>query len=320
MREFLRNPFNYLYPTLPDGEPLIAMKLVFKSPAKINLGLHILSKRPDGYHELETLFQMVSLYDQIELELLPKGIEIECDMPGIPVDDSNLAVKAAKLVQEAWPKQAKGVRIRLSKKIPAGAGLAGGSGNAAGVLMGLNVLWDLGVGRKELIPLANRLGSDIAFFLTAPCALGRGRGEILEAIETTKKFAVILVYPGFPVSTPWVYQNLNFELTKKPKNISISKQFLSQSKIRLLGERLYNDLEPVVVKRYPEIQVIKAKLMAQGADGVLLSGSGSTVFALFEDPERASAVDIGQGNGKQFLTETITSFSEFLPGEILDRL
>ena len=298
------------------------MKLVFKTPAKINLGLSILGKRPDGYHELETLFQMVSLFDQIELEQLPTGIEIECDMPGIPLDDSNLAVKAAKLVQETWPNKAKGVHIRLSKKIPSGAGLAGGSGNAAGVLMGLNALWDLGVDRKELIPLANRLGSDVAFFLTAPCALGRGRGEQLEAIQTIKKFPVVLVYPGFPIATSWVYQNLKLELTKKPKDISILLQFLSQSKIGLLGKKLYNDLESVVLKRYPEIQVIKARLMAQGADGVLLSGSGSTVFALFDDPVRARATiaDIDRGDGKQFLTETITSFSEFLPGEILDRL
>jgi len=159
------------------------MKIKFKTPAKINLGLHIHGKREDGFHELETIFQMVSLYDDVELELLSSGIKLECDMPGVPTDDTNLVCKAALLLRQSYQVEGKGVSIRLKKKIPFGAGLGGGSGNAAGVLMGLNRLWDLNIEREKLLTLAAELGSDVPFFLTSPCALGMGRGEQLKALK-----------------------------------------------------------------------------------------------------------------------------------------
>ncbi|MFQ5450641.1 MAG: 4-(cytidine 5'-diphospho)-2-C-methyl-D-erythritol kinase [Nitrospinaceae bacterium] len=296
------------------------MNLTFKTPAKINLGLHILHKREDGYHELETLLQMVSLYDEITLESRPSGIELECGAPGIPTDSTNLAVQAAQLLRNAFPDRVSGVRIRLVKHIPSGAGLGGGSGNAAGVLMGLNRLWDLRLSRRDLVPLAARLGSDVPFFLTAPCAIGRGRGEILDPIQTTVKFKVLLVFPGFPIATPWVYRSLNLKLTKRENNISILKKFLAESKIACLGSRLYNDLEAVVCQRYPEIQAIKNDLLAQRANGVLLSGSGSAVFGIFDNPEQAKLAyaNFNPRGGGLFLTETITSYSEFLPDEMLN--
>ncbi len=296
------------------------MKLAFKTPAKINLGLHILSKRDDGYHEMETLLQMVTLYDHIELETLPNGIELICDKPGIPSDDTNLAVRAARLLKEAFPGKTTGVRIKLDKHIPAGAGLGGGSGNAAGVLMGLNVLWDLKLRREELAPLAAQLGSDIPFFLTSACALGTGRGEILTPVQPSKKFSVLLIFPGFPIATAWVYGSLKLKLTRPENNISILQKFLSQSDIACLGSELYNDLEPVVIQRFPVIQTIKGRLLDQQAKGSLMSGSGSAVFGIFDNFEQAKAAyaNIEENDWERALAETVCDLSEFLPEVILN--
>ena len=294
------------------------MKIKFKTPAKINLGLHIHGKREDGFHELETIFQMVSLYDDVELELLSSGIKLECDMPGVPTDDTNLVCKAALLLRQSYQVEGKGVSIRLKKKIPFGAGLGGGSGNAAGVLMGLNRLWDLNIEREKLLALAAELGSDVPFFLTSPCALGMGRGEQLKTLKPCAKFQVLLVFPGFPVATSWVYQNLKLKLTKRENNISILRKNLSLSDITSLGSRLYNDLEPVVIQRFPEIQVVKDELGAWGALGVLLSGSGSTVFGIFDDPEKARVACAGlNGTWERVIVETIESLTEFCPEDIL---
>ena len=295
------------------------MKLKFKTPAKVNLGLHVHGKREDGFHELETIFQMVSLFDDVELELLSSGIKLECDMPGIPTDDTNLVCKAALLLRKSYQVEGKGVSIRLKKKIPFGAGLGGGSGNAAGVLMGLNRLWDLNIDREKLFTLAAELGSDVPFFLTSPCALGKGRGERLKVLEPCSKFQVLLVFPGFPIATSWVYQNLRLKLTKRPNNISILRKNLSLSDITSLGSQLYNDLESVVIQKFPEVKVVKDELWAWGALGVLLSGSGSTVFGIFDDPEKAQVACASlNGDWERVVTETIESFTEFYPKEILN--
>jgi len=295
------------------------MKIKFKTPAKINLGLHIHGKREDGFHELETIFQMVSLYDDVELELLSSGIKLECDTPGVPTDDTNLVCKAALLLRQSYQVEGKGVSIRLKKKIPFGAGLGGGSGNAAGVLMGLNRLWDLNIEREKLLTLAAELGSDVPFFLTSPCALGMGRGEQLKVLKPCAKFQVLLVFPGFPVATSWVYQNLKLKLTKRENNISILRKNLSLSDITSLGSRLYNDLEPVVIQRFPEVQVVKDELGAWGALGVLLSGSGSTVFGIFDDPEKARVACAGLNRTwERVIVETIESLTEFCPEDILN--
>ncbi len=295
------------------------MKLKFKTPAKVNLGLHVHGKREDGFHELETIFQMVSLFDDVELELLSSGIKLECDTPGIPTDDTNLVCKAALLLRKSYQVEGKGVSIRLKKKIPFGAGLGGGSGNAAGVLMGLNRLWDLNIEREKLFTLAAELGSDVPFFLTSPCALGKGRGERLKVLEPCSKFQVLLVFPGFPIATSWVYQNLRLKLTKRPNNISILRKNLSLSDITSLGSQLYNDLESVVIQKFPEVKVVKDELWAWGALGVLLSGSGSAVFGIFDDPEKAQVACASlNGDWERVVTETIESFTEFYPEEILN--
>ncbi|WP_052338185.1 4-(cytidine 5'-diphospho)-2-C-methyl-D-erythritol kinase [Nitrospina gracilis] len=202
------------------------MKLKFRTPAKINLGLFVLGKRDDGFHELETLFQMVSLYDQIELESEDGGVSLDCDAPGIPTDGSNLVVRAAEMLRDSVPAAAgRGCRIRLKKQIPAGAGLGGGSGNAAYVLWALNRLWDLRLDRSALHEFAARLGSDIPFFLSAPQAVGRGRGEVLEPLEPSEKMHIVIIFPRLVVPTGEVYRGLNLELTTPRKRLVFCKNF-----------------------------------------------------------------------------------------------
>ena len=293
--------------------------LKFKTPAKINLGLHIHKKREDGFHELETLFQMVGWFDEMEMEKTSEKMEFFCDTPSIPNDDSNLVVKAVRLLQNRFPEKCRGVKIKLKKNIPFGAGLGGGSGNAAGTLLALNHLWDLNLSRAQLSQIASNLGSDVPFFLMSPCAIGKGKGEILLPIENPISFFILMVYPGFPIATPWVYENLKLKLTKAENNISILTNFLMRSEFAQFGAALYNDLELVVIKRYPEILEIKNELLNLGAGGALLSGSGSTVFGIFDNSEIAKKALARFTGGKYrvCLAKSITRFSEFFPEEML---
>jgi len=294
-------------------------KLKFKTPAKINLGLHIHKKRDDGFHELETLFQMVAWFDEMEMEETSEKVELFCDTPGVPSDENNLVIKAVRLIQNLFPKKCGGVKIKLKKNIPFGAGLGGGSGNAAGTLLALNYLWDLNLPRDEFIQMASKLGSDVPFFLMSPCARGKGKGEILQPIKNPISFYTLMVYPGFPIATPWVYGNLKLKLTKAENNISILTNFLMRSEFAQLGAALYNDLELVVIKRYPEILEIKNELLNLGAGGALLSGSGSAVFGIFDNPEIAQKALARFTGGKYrvCLAKSITRFSEFFPEEML---
>ena len=296
-----------------------AATISFKTPAKVNLGLHILGKREDGFHELETLFQMVKLFDEIKIECLPSGLELVCNRPDIPQDEGNLAIKAAKILQTQFPDRCKGARIHLNKNIPHGAGLGGGSGNAAGVLLGLNFLWDLKLKRKDLILIASQLGSDVPFFLLSPCAIGRGRGEVLEPVKSSIRFYILMVYPGFAVSTALVYSNLKLKLTKRQNNISILKNFLLQSEYAQLGASWSNDLEPVVFQEHPGLSDIKKDMLTWGANGALLSGSGSTVFGIFDNPEIAknAYTKLDRNGFTLFLGENVASLSELYPEEIL---
>jgi 4-diphosphocytidyl-2-C-methyl-D-erythritol kinase len=297
------------------------MKLVFKTPAKINLGLYVLAKRSDGYHEIETLLQMVSLYDEVELETLNSKVELDCNHPGVPSDSSNLVVKAALLLKENFPEQKElGCRIKLKKNIPVGAGLGGGSGNAAGVLWGLNLLWDLKIDRQRLMDLAAKLGSDVPFFLCSPLAQGTGRGEKVTSLQPAKKMNVMLVFPRISIAASEAYSGNNLKLTTGQNNISILKKNLSRHGCAGLGKLLHNDLEPVVLKDYPDVRELKEKLESFNPEGVLLSGSGSTVFAIFANADEAKQAQTAcnGANWDTFLTETISNYSEFLPEQMLN--
>jgi 4-diphosphocytidyl-2-C-methyl-D-erythritol kinase len=257
---------------------LKAMRL--KSPAKVNLTLKVLGKRADGFHELETLMCPVGIYDGIELEAVADGgIQLEIEGADLPADESNLAWKAAALVKEVAGVTA-GVRIRLEKRIPMGGGLAGGSGNAALVLAGVNRLWGAGLGVSDLKELAARMGSDIAFFLDGGPSLCTGRGEITCPVELEMDAEVLLLNPGFGVPTPWAYRAYAAAPGQGEEG---RREWTWKREGKAVRFRLRNDLEPAVFGKYLWIAEAKAWLLRQPeVQEAMMSGSGATVFALVE--------------------------------------
>ena len=257
------------------------------SPAKINLRLEILSKRPDNYHEIKTIFHKISIFDKIGLEKIHGNeVQVTIDDPAIPTDNTNLAVKAANLIF-SYADIKPGIKIDIKKKIPAGAGLGGGSSNAAITLKGLNTLLNLNISEQIITEFAVKLGADVPFFLTdASTAYATGIGEKIKSIETHNKLWFLVIFPGFTVSTAWAYNSINKYnlLTKRTKNNIISNYSLD---INTVKSSLYNDFESVVNKRHTEIPKIKEQLIKTGAQGAMLSGSGSSVFGIF--PDKASA-------------------------------
>jgi len=261
--------------------------ITLPSPAKVNLFLRILGKRPDGFHELETVMAALDLADEMRFERRPCGITIECSAPGVPCDDSNLAVRAARLLQERFGIQA-GTHIVLRKRTPVGGGMGGGSSNAATTLRALGRLWELSASQSEFETLASRLGSDVPFFLRPSVAMCRGRGEIIEPISAEKcralqEAAVVLVNPGFGVPTPWAYRSYAARggVSAEPKRDAgpLLRALASADLIALAGE-LYNSLEPAVFRKYPILEMFRRSLVEAGASGALMSGSGATVFGL----------------------------------------
>lgn len=265
------------------------------SPAKINLFLRITGRRTDGYHNLLSLMCRVSLFDEIRLRLASAPIRLECSDPGLPRDESNLAVRAAVLFFEALGRTA-GAEITLEKRIPVAAGLGGGSSNAASVLMGLNHASGYPFSRSRLKRLARRLGADVPFFICETPALASGIGDILESCPNLPMFHTILISPPFAVSTAEVYGKLNLRLT------NCSKQ-LTKARFKREGfdpkRHLCNDLETVTQALHPEIIAVKRHLLGRGALGALMTGSGGGVFGLFANAgdarKAASSLEIGSG-------------------------
>lgn len=256
----------------------------FLSPAKVNLFLRVLRKRPDGYHDIHSLMQPVSLYDEITISVADgDGITVTTDHPEVPGGRDNLVYKAAELIL-AEASERKKVFIHISKRVPAGAGLGGGSSDAATVLMGLSSMLGCAVTEKRLMELGAGIGSDVPFFILRGPALASGRGEVLERVKLPS-YSYILVNPGFHVSTAWAYNNL--DLTKKPEDnmLMYSEGFLGHE--HNVRDLLHNDLEAVTAKRHPEITAMKKALIEAGATGSLMSGSGPTVFGVFQDEKKA---------------------------------
>jgi len=311
-----------------------------KAYAKLNLHLEVLGKRPDGYHDLWSIFHLISLCDELEFEPLENGrIVLTCNNNHLPVNEKNLVVKAARLLQDyaknpvvprhvpAWLIEGDGVhpsvgqaccmsqdnkitsaqsilpedsitaarsisqdnklpgaKITLTKSLPIGAGLGGGSSDAAAALLGLSELWNMGLSGSELQRLALELGSDVPYFLTGGTALVTGRGEKIKPLDWKQNYHFAIVYPGFGVSTAWAYKNLKIPLTKGP---GFSKMFNCDPPLEPNSEQLakvlYNDLEKAVIPSHPQIEQIKQQLAQNGSLGVLMSGSGSSVFGLFPD-------------------------------------
>lgn len=255
-----------------------------RAPAKINLFLKVVHRRADGYHELINLMCCVGLYDRIKLRLNAGATGISCANAQVPHDETNLALRAAltyhRALQSTSGRTPAPVLIQLTKKIPVGAGLGGGSSDAAAVLKGLNEHYGSPLSKGALLSLALELGADVPFFIDATPALARGVGEILTPYTGLAPFAVVLIYPGFGLSTGQVYRNLNLRLTKYEKKI---RKFPFNNGDFLVPDHLRNDLEAAVLPQHPVIADLKSQLMAHGAKGALMSGSGSTVFGLFAD-------------------------------------
>jgi 4-diphosphocytidyl-2-C-methyl-D-erythritol kinase len=256
------------------------------SPAKINLFLRVCGKRPDGYHEVFSLMCCVTLFDELTLQIgRGKTIEIHCSHPDVPSDDTNLAYRAASLFKTKLD-SARGVNIHLYKNIPVAAGLGGGSSNAASVLLALNTFFDRPFSREQLMELGLTLGADVPFFIFQKPAIATGIGEKLTAFEGALPYHILLLNQRFNVSTAETYQNLNFGLTndqKKPTSNSLKLNRFDPA------HHLTNDLERVTVAKYPEIGLAKEKLLDLGAIGALMSGSGPTVFGLFDNAETAKS-------------------------------
>ena len=267
------------------------MKERLFAPAKINLCLHVLGKRPDGYHELAMLMQSLDFGDTLELELTdrPGEISVHCAGVVLSAGEENIAAKAARRMLALSGKSV-GVRIAIEKKIPVAAGLGGGSSNAATTLMGMNKLLNLRLSKKELMAEGVKLGADVPFFLFADKAWATGIGDQLQSVPPLPLVWYVLVNPGIFISTAWAYQNLGLTapaiLTKLPR---------FPTTIDDLVAILENDLERVTIKRYPLLAEIKEKLLRLGARGSLMSGSGSTIFGLFaEEAQAVAAAEILQ--------------------------
>jgi len=253
------------------------------SPAKINLFLQVLGKRSDGYHDLMTLMCCIGLYDTISLNFGVKDIAVSCHHHVVPEDDTNLAFGAARLFFKTLNKN-EGVKINIQKQIPVGAGLGGGSSNAAAVFLGLNRYYGYPFSKEELMSMGLSLGADVPFFIFQRPAIATGIGEKLEAYQNLKNLKILLVFPGFSVSTADVYKKLNLGLTKCKKKL---KSFLLNKQRFDPRYHLCNDLEAVTASEYPVIKTVKKALLSQGALGALMTGSGPTIFGLFSDSNAA---------------------------------
>ena len=256
--------------------------LHFKSHAKINLRLEILKRREDGYHELRTVFQKISLHDTLRFSLKKeKGISIVADHPKLPLGKKNLVYKATQAMFKVCGYRG-GVHIEIEKKIPLGAGLGGGSSNAATTLMALNQLLGMNLSQRELMEIGLGIGADVPFFFLKGAAMGSGIGERLKKEELPRLWYV-LIYPNFEVSTRWAYQH--FVLTNQQFHFNLHRFLRTPEGISHI---LLNHLEDVVSKRYPQIVLMKELLLSAGALGTLMTGSGPTVFGVFPEAESAA--------------------------------
>ncbi len=264
--------------------------LTLKSPAKINLHLRVLRRRPDGFHDIETIFERIDLCDEIKLRPIKKDIVILCDHPKVPCDSRNLVYKAAKELKERYGITS-GVEITLNKKIPVAAGLGGASSNCATCLRGLNELWGLKLKKDEIFRIGSQIGSDVAFFLLdIGRALGRGRGEILKELPKAENFWYLLVNPGFEVLAKEAYSALNLGLTHTGNNSKIDLKSFGKISFEDLRELLFNSLEGPIEKRFKEVQEVKSAILKAGLKTSLMSGSGPTVFGIAASREEALGV------------------------------
>ena len=257
--------------------------------AKINLTLDILGKRPDGYHEVAMVMQSIGLHDTIEMDKAKEGIALSINVPWLRADEKNLAWRAAALMQQEYGLRG-GVRMRLTKRIPVAAGLAGGSADAAAVLRGMDRLYKLGLSDDQLCELGARLGSDIPFCLRRGTMLATGRGEVLTRLADMPETWVVLAKPRISVSTAWAYQNYDEQGAEQHPDNERIQQEIARGNRKGVAKLLCNVLESVTIKRYAVISRYKKLMMEQGAMASMMSGSGPTVFGLAESRGTANKI------------------------------
>jgi 4-diphosphocytidyl-2-C-methyl-D-erythritol kinase len=267
------------------------MTYTIKAPAKINLALDVLSKRPNGYHDVAMIMQTIALYDTISVRSGFEGIKLTSDSSIIPTDETNIAYKAALYLTTKYNVK-RGVHIHIEKRIPVAAGLAGGSTDAAAVLKLLNKAWDLKLTKVELMDAGSKLGADIPFCIQGGTCLAEGLGEKLTVIKSIPDCWILLAKPDVGVSTRDVYQGLKLKQIEERPNIPAMLQAIENQNLREINRYMGNVLETVTTKMHPIIIELKQKLIENGAIGSLMSGSGPTVFGIFEDMTTAySAYD-----------------------------
>jgi 4-diphosphocytidyl-2-C-methyl-D-erythritol kinase len=263
------------------------MKINLKARAKINLGLDVTRRREDGYHEVRMIMQTVNLYDRISIEDTEEpGIQIKTNLHYVPTDESNLCHRAAKLLMDEF-EIGRGLRIDLKKTIPVAAGLAGGSSDAAAVMVGVNRIFSLGLDKTGLMERSVRIGADVPYCIMRGTALAEGIGEILTPLDPMPDCFVVLVKPVVGISTKLVYENLRLDEVGEHPDIDGMAAAIRAKDLTGITSRLGNVLESVAIKEYPVVGEIKNRLTEYGALGSLMSGSGSTVFGIFDDKERA---------------------------------
>ena len=286
-------------------------KLTLWTAAKINLYLDVVGKRSDGYHEIESVMQSITLYDRLVLKPFKQGIKILSDEPGIPLGRENLCYKAAELFLKKT-KIPQGLQIEIHKTIPRKAGLGGGSADAAATLWGMNKLFGMGVPLISLSKWASLLGADVPFCLRGGTSLVRGKGEILIPLPSLKDGWLVLLDPGIPVSTSWVYKKIRGELTKKKLSAKLLARLVKKEGLPGISKFLYNRLEGVVLERFPAVKAVKKEMMQAGAKGTLMTGSGSVIFGMVETRKEGESLRSKlQRRGKVYLVQpTDKSFKE----------
>lgn len=263
-------------------------KIEIDSYSKINLTLHILGKRQDGYHDLETIMQSVNLADRIFIKEEKEGIKIKCSHPLVPVDSQSLIYRTAEKILNRY-KITKGVKIEIDKKIPLASGMAGGSANSASILVGINKLFALNLNNKDLKRIGEELGMDVPFCIQNGTALAYHKGEKVTPLPLVDPpLWFIIINPGFEIPTRWAYKNLDLDQIKKEKNNTEAMlKALKKRELQGIAKNLFNSFERLIIKKYPEIGKIKDRLIEEGILGALMSGSGPTVFGIAQNEEQA---------------------------------
>ncbi len=258
--------------------------MIIDAPAKINLTLDITGKLENGYHSIKTVMQTLDLCDTLTINKANTGITISCNNPIIPINEKNIVFKTSEKMFEMF-KISGGVKIHINKRIPVAAGLAGGSSDCAATIIALNDLYSLGLTRVELKEIGSQLGADVAFCIEKGTVLCEGIGEVLTPLPPYPQKTVLLVKPNFGVSTQWVYKNLDLNNITHPDTESFISNYAES--IDLSYKYMGNVLEDVTVKEYPEIDLIKQKMVSLGAKFSMMSGSGPTVFGIYDTAQEA---------------------------------